>query len=107
MDDIGPENVHMAWEEHAFKLLGLAVVCLLTTGTIVYNQLEDWSWVDSFYFSAIAVTTVGFGDLTPSTDASKLFTVVYIFSGIALITAYLNARFRRMSGRVSRRRSVN
>ena len=60
MDDIGPENVHMAWDEHAFKLLGLAVVCLLTTGTIVYNQLEDWSWVDSFYFSALAVTTVGF-----------------------------------------------
>lgn len=34
--------------------------------------------MDSLYFSVIAVTTVGFGDITPSTDASKLFTIFYV-----------------------------
>jgi len=37
--------------------------------------------VDSLYFRVIAVTTVGFGDISPSTDASKLFTVVYVLGG--------------------------
>ncbi len=90
--------------DHTFKLLGLAVALMLVTGTIVYHYLEDWSWVDSFYFSAIAVTTVGFGDIAPSKDASKLFTVGYVFFGIAVITTYVNERFRRLPGRVARRR---
>ncbi|MGB5565929.1 MAG: potassium channel family protein, partial [Acidimicrobiia bacterium] len=57
----------------------------------VYRVIEDWSWVDSFYFSSVALTTVGFGDLSPSSDVSKLFTVFYIFTGISLIGGVLNA----------------
>ena len=90
--------------DQAFKLLGIAVVTMLATGTVVYHFVEDWSWVDSFYFSSVAVTTVGFGDLAPSRDASKLFTVVYVFAGIALITTYINERFRRLPDRIARRR---
>jgi hypothetical protein len=87
-----------------YRALAARAVSLLVLGTVAFRLLEDsWSWVDSFYFSAIAVTTVGFGDLTPSTDASKLFTVLYIFLGISIITTYLNAHTRRgASRRVSR-----
>jgi ABC-type branched-subunit amino acid transport system permease subunit len=91
-------------DDHVFKLMGLAVVVLLGVGTVVYRVLEDWSWVDSFYFSTITLTTVGFGDLTPTRDASKLFTVAYVFMGIGLITAFITERLRRMPGRVQRRR---
>jgi hypothetical protein len=66
----------------------------LLVGTLSYRLFEDWSWVDSLYFSTVAVPTVGFGDLAPSTDASKLFTVLYILAGISIITTYLNARVR-------------
>ena len=72
--------------EHAYKVLAGAALVLLSAGTVAYRFLEDWSWVDSFYFSAVAVTTVGFGDLKPTGDGSKLFTVAYIFAGIGLIT---------------------
>jgi hypothetical protein len=100
----GGERMSGQLREHAFKLLGIAVVVMLAIGTVVYHFLEDWGWVDSFYFSSVAVTTVGFGDLAPSRDASKLFTVAYVFSGIALITTYVNERFRRLPGRVAHRR---
>ena len=66
-------------------------------------HLEDWTWVDSFYFSAVALTTVGFGDLSPSTDVSKLFTVFYIFSGISLIGATLNEVAKRHARRMNAR----
>ena len=91
--------------EYGFRVLTAVVILLLATATLVYHSLEGWSWVDSFYFSAVAVTTVGFGDLAPSTDASKLFTVFYVLSGIGVITTYLNLSLRRMSLRVSRRRA--
>ncbi len=89
--------------KHAFSLLSGGVVILVGLATVVYHILEGWGWVDSFYFSTVAVTTVGFGDLVPTTDASKLFTVFYVVTGIGLVTTYLNERFRRLSGRVSRR----
>ena len=90
--------------KHAFTILGVVVAFLLGTATIVYHFAEGWTWVDSFYFSAVAVTTVGFGDLTPSTDASKLFTVLYVFSGIAVVTTYLSELMHRHSDRILRRR---
>ena len=65
--------------------------------------MEDWSWVDSFYFSAVTLTTVGFGDLSPTTTVSKLFTVFYIFIGISLIGALLNEFLKRHARRASDR----
>lgn len=84
-----------AVDDHVYKILTGAAIALVAVGTITYRLLEDWSWVDSLYFSVVAITTVGFGDLTPSSDASKLFTVAYILTGIGIITTYLNARMRR------------
>jgi hypothetical protein len=55
--------------------------------------------------SAIAVTTVGFGDLSPTTDVTKLFTVFYVVVGISLTGVVLNERLRRHADRVHRRRS--
>ncbi len=85
------------------RILLLLALGILTLGTVVYHLLEDWSWVDAFYFSAVAVTTVGFGDLTPSTDAAKIFTVFYIFSGIAIISLFLNERLKRHARQLAKR----
>jgi|GEM_PF-2163429 hypothetical protein len=89
------------WERGGDSVLGAAAVSVLGLGTVVYHLIEGWSWVDSFYFSAVAVTTVGFGDLTPSTDASKLFTVFYIFGGMTLIALWLNNRFKSRAAAVA------
>ena len=78
-----------------YGAIGLSALGLVSLATLAYRLLEDWSWVDSFYFSVIAVTTIGFGDLAPSTDASKLFTVFYVIGGISLVSAFLNEWFKR------------
>ena len=95
----GPGSTRAAYDEHASKVLGGTAVGIVAVATVVYRLLEDWSWVDSFYFSVVAVTTVGFGDLSPSTDASKLFTVGYIVAGIGIIGLYLNHRIERVRRR--------
>jgi hypothetical protein len=84
-------------QEHIYKVLAGSAVLLIAIGTVVFSALEDWSIVDSFYFSVVTVTTVGFGDLTPDTDGAKLFTVLYILFGISIITTFLNARLKRHS----------
>lgn len=83
------------WDEHAFKVISAAALAVVTTGTVSYHFLEGWSWVDSLYFSVVAVTTVGFGDLVPTTDPAKLFTVAYVVAGIGVLGLFLNERLRR------------
>lgn len=60
------------------------LVVLLIIGTLVFHGLEQWSFVDSFYFTATTLTTIGYGDLTPSTDLSKIVTVVFALSGVTI-----------------------
>ena len=91
------------WEVNSTRIVSGLSLLVLAIGTVVYRILEDWSWVDSFYFSAVALTTVGFGDLSPTTDASKIFTVFYIFSGISLIGVLLNEFMKRHARRVAAR----
>ncbi len=45
--------------------------------------------MDAFYFSVTTLTTVGLGDLSPTTTFSKLFTVVYIFAGLSLVLGFI------------------
>ncbi len=43
------------------------------------------TFLDAVYFSVVTMTTVGFGDVTPISEAGRLMTVMMILTGIALI----------------------
>ena len=86
---------------HPHLLAGMVIIgFLLVTGTIIYSAIEGWSLVDSFYFSGITITTIGYGDLVPTHDISKVITVIYgilgisgmFFVGIGVIGAYFRER---------------
>jgi len=62
----------------------LVLIFLLASGTLIYHNLEQWSLVDSFYFTTTTLTTIGYGDLAPTTDFSKLVTVAFALSGVAM-----------------------
>ncbi len=56
---------------------------------------------DAFYFTVVAISTVGFGDIVPVSDAGRLVTVAMIISGIILIPFQAARIFRAwlMTGR--------
>jgi voltage-gated potassium channel len=60
-------------------------------GTIFYWRFEDWSFIEALYFSVVTLTTVGYGDLTPTSDGTRIFTIIYIFSGLGVLVALLTA----------------
>jgi voltage-gated potassium channel len=70
------------------KVILASVAVLLAVGTVVYSILEGWSLLDSLYFSVVTLATVGYGDLTPTTDIAKLFTIGYILTGIGIVAAF-------------------
>ncbi len=70
------------------KLILASVAGLLVVGTIAYSILEGWSLLDSLYFSVVTLATVGYGDLHPTTDLAKIFTIGYILAGIGIVAAF-------------------
>ncbi|HEX5706445.1 MAG TPA: potassium channel family protein [Pyrinomonadaceae bacterium] len=47
---------------------------------------ESVTWFESFYFSGTALTTLGFGDITPRTSAMRMLALVESAAGFALIS---------------------
>ena len=70
----------------------LAIAVYLGIGVTAYSLLmENWTWIDSLYFSMVVFTTVGFGDLVPSADKPlvKIFTCAFSLGGVAFLAAAL------------------
>jgi len=88
------------------KALLAAALSMIATGTIVYVWLEGWSPLDALYFSVVTLATVGFGDLHPTTDPAKLFTVVYILSGLGIIAAFISELTKYRASTVKRHRHL-
>jgi len=92
MEEHGSNNFLTRYQ---FRLLALVALITISLGTIIYHMIEKFDWIDSFYFSVITLTTIGYGDITPKTDVGKLFTVFYVIIGISIIGAFINALVRR------------
>jgi voltage-gated potassium channel len=78
-----------ALKDPAFRALSMVVVLVLLIGTTFYTVVEDWSILDSLYFSVITLTTVGYGDFTPESTFGKIFTILYIFFGLGFLLAFV------------------
>ena len=81
------------WRDPAYRSLFFATNFFIAIGTVAYLFVEDWSWLDSLYFSVITLTTIGYGDFSPKTSLGKLCTMGYMIIGLSLISGFVNTLF--------------
>ena len=79
------------WRDPDTKALPLVAGALVLTGTLFYWRFEDWTIIEALYFCVVTLTTVGYGDLTPTSAGTQIFTIVYILTGFGVLVALLTS----------------
>ncbi|XP_044061057.1 potassium channel subfamily K member 4 isoform X2 [Siniperca chuatsi] len=71
-------------------VLSILIGCLIFVAvpTVVFQKVEDWSFLESLYFVVITLTTVGFGDYVPGDGHEGMFFKPLVWLWIVFGLAY-------------------
>jgi len=64
------------------KLAIALIILVFITGVVGFRFLYDYSWVDALYMTIITLSTVGYGEVQPMGAYGKIFTSIFIISGL-------------------------
>lgn len=70
--------------------------CISTFGLLL-DQEPVQGLYESFYFSTIVVTSLGFGDITPSTDVGRVAVAIEAIIGFLTFATLVSMAFRRIT----------
>jgi hypothetical protein len=76
--------------DHRTRPIFIYAVLLIGVGATLFHWLEGWNWLDSFYFVVITLTTIGYGDFSTTTPATKLITIFYGLNGVILLLMFFD-----------------
>jgi voltage-gated potassium channel len=83
-------------------LFTLGAIIFIYSGLIFqvehpHNPDNFGTFLDAVYFAVVTMTTVGYGDVTPISEAGRGLTVMMILTGIALIPTQVSRLIRQLS----------
>jgi Trk K+ transport system NAD-binding subunit len=77
----------------------LTLVAIITLYAVLFHVIkgrvegEQHSWITGFYWTLVVMTTLGFGDITFTSDIGRLFSIVVLLSGVVLLLVMLPFMF--------------
>lgn len=61
------------------------LLLLLLIGILGFKLISGYTWIDAIYMTVITITTVGFGEVQPLDEFSKIFTVFLILASVVIV----------------------
>ena len=78
-------------------LAGLVVLYAVLFHVIKLSvEQEEHSWITGLYWTLVVMTTLGFGDITFTSDIGRLFSIVVLLSGVVFLLVMLPFLFIRL-----------
>jgi voltage-gated potassium channel len=68
----------------------LVFLVVMLIGTLGYEIIEGWNWLDALYMTTITLGTVGYGETHPLDQNGRIFTIALIFMGLISIGFIVN-----------------
>jgi Trk K+ transport system NAD-binding subunit len=78
-----------------FLTLLVTMYAVLFHVIMVRIEGQQHSWITGFYWTLVVMTTLGFGDITFTTDPGRLFSIVVLLSGVFFLLVMLPFLFIR------------
>jgi len=103
-DNMLPESFSLLWR---VTLSAHGVLFFLAIGTLFFSLNEGWSSLDALYFSAVSLTTVGYGDLRLHQRSSRMFAIFYLLLGTLMTAFFLGSIAELFMARSQRMRTLN
>lgn len=72
-------------DTNGFKYMLAFACCLIITSSALMVLYEGMNFEDALWWSFVTATTVGYGDLSPTTTIGRIIAVLLMVSGIGLI----------------------
>ncbi len=69
---------------------GIALLAVLTAGTTGYMVVEGWGFLDAVYMTVITMTTVGYSEVRPLSEAGRIFNLFVMVGGVGLMLYILS-----------------
>ena len=74
------------------------LVLIVTLYSVLFHVImlyegKNFSWITGFYWSLTVMSTLGFGDITFTTDIGLIFTIIVLLSGIVFLLIILPFTF--------------
>ena len=69
---------------HVFPIWGGIAILISLMGLLIAQLEEELSFGDALYFAWVTGTTVGYGDLTPTTESTRVLAIIVAIMGIVL-----------------------
>jgi len=63
----------------------ILLLILLIIGIVGFKVISGYSWIDALYMTVITITTVGFAEVNPLDDFSKIFTIFLILTSVVIV----------------------
>jgi voltage-gated potassium channel len=91
-----------------------AFIIIVAIGVIGYMIIEGWSFLDAIYMTITTITTVGFKEVYPLSDAGRIFSIFLIIGGVGgalyilttIMGHFIEAQFdlgrRRMKNKIAK-----
>src|SRR5688500_2225380 len=89
-------NLRALAEYIAFVTLLVAVYAVLFHVIKLYVEGEQHSWITGVYWTLVVMSTLGFGDITFTSDTGRFFSIVVLLSGVVFLLVMLPFLFIRL-----------
>ncbi|OGF50275.1 MAG: hypothetical protein A2044_01925 [Candidatus Firestonebacteria bacterium GWA2_43_8] len=69
-----------------FYTLIFVVFSVFLLGTLGYELIEGWGFLDAVYMTTITLATIGYGETHPLSDTGRIFTIFLILGGLSVFS---------------------
>ncbi len=66
-------------------MIGMMIIIII--GSLGYHTIENYNWLEAIYMTAITISTIGFMEVKPLSEAGRVFTI-FLIAGNFTVLAY-------------------